>query len=489
MAANGLFALLIPAHVRPQTGELSLGEATERQLRRFTAAGLTVAILASNVEGYPAAAERLRRAFGGLPGVHLLFYEKQLSRPQAINALVEYAREYLPQEYYYQMDADDLLAESAPDWLQSVCAADAGASDLIAVGIRSVLSVCDRSLSVAAVQRDGHECCVKNNHIPNVGYVYHRRVFGKVAYPCKGDERDLIDDVYFRAELDRHKWRVSCYPADVYVYRKSPVGMQSQVDGWVRRRVLGECPQEKFKTIQVTTNRYYIEREDGAGVSPMTLAQVRKLKPRIPKVIHFVWLGGAKTPLAERCIASWRQAMPGYELREWSERNFDIGKGRFCEEAYRKGDYAHVADYIRFYALYHYGGLYLDCDVEAIKPFDDLLENEAFIGVERDRYVGTAVLGAVKGSRFAGGMASFYEGMPYALGGQRVLPTDVRFLSRRISMGMGPLTGEAQQFDGLTVYPREYFYPSRWEAPGEMTHLTDSTHAVHHFAASWKNKK
>ncbi len=48
------------------------------------------------------------------------------------------------------------------------------------------------------------------------------------------------------------------------------------------------------------------------------------------------------------------------------------------KEAYESKKWGFVPDYARLDIVYNYGGIYLDTDVELIKSFDDLLEQEAF---------------------------------------------------------------------------------------------------------------
>jgi mannosyltransferase OCH1-like enzyme len=45
----------------------------------------------------------------------------------------------------------------------------------------------------------------------------------------------------------------------------------------------------------------------------------------IPKILHYVWVGGK--PMPERVlqdIASWCRFCPDYEVKLWNEKNFDI---------------------------------------------------------------------------------------------------------------------------------------------------------------------
>ena len=100
-------------------------------------------------------------------------------------------------------------------------------------------------------------------------------------------------------------------------------------------------------------------------------------KNKIPKIIHYCWFGKKEKPeIVKKCINSWTDKLKEYEIIEWNEDNFEMNSNRFITEAYRLGKYAFVSDYVRLYALYEYGGIYLDTDVEIYKEFsEDILEN------------------------------------------------------------------------------------------------------------------
>ena len=104
----------------------------------------------------------------------------------------------------------------------------------------------------------------------------------------------------------------------------------------------------------------------------------------IPKIIHYCWFGGNPLPeLAKECIASWCKCMPDWELKAWTEENFDIQAApQYVQEAYQVKKYAFVSDYVRLWALEQYGGLYMDVDFCVYKSFEPLLIHHAFVGYE-----------------------------------------------------------------------------------------------------------
>lgn len=122
----------------------------------------------------------------------------------------------------------------------------------------------------------------------------------------------------------------------------------------------------------------------------------------IPKKIHYCWFGRGELPEdARRCIESWRKFCPDYEIIEWNEDNFDIHSTKYVEQAYESRKFAFVTDYVRLYALYTQGGVYMDTDVEVLKTYDPFLHHIAFSGFENNGYVPTGMMAAEKGSQWA----------------------------------------------------------------------------------------
>jgi hypothetical protein len=103
----------------------------------------------------------------------------------------------------------------------------------------------------------------------------------------------------------------------------------------------------------------------------------------IPKKIHWCWLSGEPLPKhLQNCVDSWKRVMPDYEIILWDKQRFDIHSVKFVEDACHARKWACAADYIRLYALYTEGGIYLDSDVKVFRRFDDFLQHSAFSAVE-----------------------------------------------------------------------------------------------------------
>lgn len=141
----------------------------------------------------------------------------------------------------------------------------------------------------------------------------------------------------------------------------------------------------------------------------------------IPKVIHFCWFSGEDYPnIVKKCLKSWKKRLPDYTIRLWDKDSFDFGSIPYVQEGMAAKKWAVAADYIRLYALYTEGGIYLDSDVEVFRSFDEFLDHSFFTGTEpyvKDNQVyfdlEGAIIGAEKGHPFIKECLDYYQDMHY----------------------------------------------------------------------------
>ena len=207
----------------------------------------------------------------------------------------------------------------------------------------------------------------------------------------------------------------------------------------------------------------------------------------IPKKIHYCWVGGnSKPPLVKKCIQSWKKYCPDYEIIEWNESNYVISKNIYMKQAYEAKKWAFVSDYCRFYVLYNYGGIYLDTDVELLKPLDVLSEN--FVGFENQNRVNSGLIrGAMPGDLVCKLMLDSYASDHFLKqnGSYNLLTVCDRETDILVAHGMKK-DNTLQVIEGTTVYPSEYFNPMDMET-GKIQ-PTNKTVSIHHYAASWVGK-
>lgn len=208
----------------------------------------------------------------------------------------------------------------------------------------------------------------------------------------------------------------------------------------------------------------------------MTKLSSPHMYQKIPKIIHYCWLSGDEYPkLIEECITSWKKVLPDYEIMLWDTNRFDVESVPYVKEAFEAKKYAFCADYIRIYALYKFGGIYLDSDVMVHKPFEPFLNLHSFSSVEfhsyflyahilnkKERLVGieAAVLGAEKGASWLKDVLDYYEGRHFSLKPQilkkNIMPRVIaRVLHEKYGFQYYPVFQRLS--NGMEVYPAEVF--------------------------------
>lgn len=208
---------------------------------------------------------------------------------------------------------------------------------------------------------------------------------------------------------------------------------------------------------------------------------------KIPKIIHYCWFGKKdKSELIKRCIKSWKDILSDYEIVEWNEDTFDISSNKFVKQAYDAGKFAFVSDYVRVYALYNYGGIYMDTDVEVYKAFsNDILKNESFWGFEEKNFIATSTIGAQKGNKLVKEFLDGYEDKSFIKDNGDIDMTTNVFIVSNIIKKLGiRLDGSYQELKGLaTFYPQEYFSP--YDYINCYSKENENTYTIHHFHKSW----
>ena len=207
----------------------------------------------------------------------------------------------------------------------------------------------------------------------------------------------------------------------------------------------------------------------------------------IPKVIHYVWVGGNPlTPLAEKCIESWKKYCPDYEIKRWDETNFDINQNQFCKEAYECKKWAFVSDYIRLKVLHDEGGVYMDTDVEVIKPIDEFLKHKGFSGFECTYKIPTGIMAAEKKNKWIKLMLDYYKDRPFIKpdGTYENMPNVLYMTDLTVEKYNMELDNNFQDIKDYVFYPNDYFCPTP-DSCGEGYKVTKNTYTIHHFAGSW----
>lgn len=202
----------------------------------------------------------------------------------------------------------------------------------------------------------------------------------------------------------------------------------------------------------------------------------------IPKKIHYVWVGGKEKPAdIRRCMATWKKHLSDYEIIEWNENNFDIESHPFTKSAYAAKKWAYVSDYIRAYAIYNEGGIYLDTDVLILDDFTKFLNDRAFVGYENPDYPFTAVFGAEKGHPFLKSILDYYEEREFEFdSNDQMKVVNTKSVSDILIQDYGCQLGNKRQTlrEGIEVYTEDI-----------LCNPSGNSTSIHVFTGTWMDGK
>ncbi|MCD8429779.1 hypothetical protein LNJ06_06290 [Tenacibaculum finnmarkense genomovar ulcerans] len=211
----------------------------------------------------------------------------------------------------------------------------------------------------------------------------------------------------------------------------------------------------------------------------------------IPKTIHFCWYGkGEYNETIKKCIASWEEKLPDYTIKKWDETNTPFDKLPFLKLLYKQKKWSFITDYVRLYAIYKEGGIYVDTDIEMVKTFDSLLNEKSFVGfqgtLESEKYpLNSAVIGGEKGNEFILDSIKATEEKQRlhfnAMGGPPIVS--------KVLLEYGLKEYKKQHLKDVLLLPIEYFFPFPWGGKFTDDCIKEETLCIHWWEDSWGNKK
>lgn len=210
---------------------------------------------------------------------------------------------------------------------------------------------------------------------------------------------------------------------------------------------------------------------------------------KICKKIHYCWFGGSELPeMTVNCIESWKKYLGDFEIVKWDETNFDINSNIFVKQAYERKKFAFVSDYVRMYALYNYGGVYLDTDVEVLKDFSDKLENRNMVlGFEDEYFVMTGFIYSTANNNLIKNIIERYDSMKFIEESGKVNcePNTIYFTKILEKSGLS-INNRLQSFgDQYIIYPNDIFCAFSIDCQKYI--INENTVAVHHCNGSWQS--
>lgn len=232
--------------------------------------------------------------------------------------------------------------------------------------------------------------------------------------------------------------------------------------------------KEQLKIISGYTYSLYQKHFSHLEFTPLKFEQNQNYSAKIPKIIHYVWLGSKELPKdVQTTLKTWRKYAPDYVIKRWDETNCDINATELTAFAYQNKNFDIVSDWCRFVALEKEGGLYLDTDHRLSAPLSSLSFSDFNLVLENN-------------SRFS---ASFIATIPHhpifrqllnknLWKGQDIVNNSPLRLTEAVLHYFQPVNFKIRATQSLTIYPPNFI----------MFNYGGSENVARHLYASGKKK-
>lgn len=202
----------------------------------------------------------------------------------------------------------------------------------------------------------------------------------------------------------------------------------------------------------------------------------------IPKKLHYCWFGRwNKWELFEKCYASREKYCADREIIERNEDNIDIESHPYMKKAYENKHWAFVSDYARLLVLKDQWWVYVDTDMELIKPIDEFLKYDVFQWYEDRKYINCAIIGSVQNNDYiAEALGRYTNNMWNYTTIPKVMTATVKKIYPQEKRD-----GNTKEIDNMLFLSSEYFYPYHFTEEFCQDCITDNTYGIHWWNKSW----
>ena len=329
-------------------------------------------------------------------------------------------------------------------------------------------------------------------------YIYGAGMIGKIVVSDFCTRYGIQENVQFYIDGDKRKQGNSIKVKD----REVKICCIDDIEQWNDKSLIIITNSNYSSVLSMLDSLEYLNNVEAVIFPVIQTLEINAMRNKeripikdysneeIPKSIHYCWFSGNPIPdYLNKCIESWYEQCPDYEIIRWDENNYDINGNMYVKQAYEAGKWAFVADYARLDILYNNGGFYIDTDVQLLKSLNALRKQGAFCGVEKWGNVNTGgCCGSVKHHNMVKKMLEYRENIPFKYddGTMNLETNGVYETMPFMQLGMR-VDNSVQRINGMTVFSSDFFSP--YDYMSGQTVITENTFSIHHFNGGWLDEK
>lgn len=208
------------------------------------------------------------------------------------------------------------------------------------------------------------------------------------------------------------------------------------------------------------------------------------------KYIHYIVNKDKNiSPFSKKCLDSFKNYLPDYEIKYWSIDDIDKIDDDMAKEISKIENYSLKKIFLEIYAMYQYGGIYIDQNLELVASIDDLIkESDSFLGLDERHHISSSI---------------WYEKKPKSYLATKVLDkykkyynealydnyfVNLPLLFREVLTDYRPEVTTTQKLKhGITLYSYDYFYPLSYD--GHTKNKSDNTRVLNYFSYDFVTPK
>ncbi|HOT88354.1 MAG TPA: glycosyltransferase [Bacteroidales bacterium] len=252
-------------------------------------------------------------------------------------------------------------------------------------------------------------------------------------------------------------------------------------------------PSDRWEVMEKAYNDYYLNFQGDKT-------------PKIPKIIHQIWLGSPFPDKYKKLTDIWREKHPDWAFLLWTEKEIEefglVNKWMYDNMRNPSAK----SDIVRYEVAYSYGGIYIDTDFYCCKNFEDLLYLDFFCGligsydgrlVEAETCAAPGIFACSSGNKLVGQIIQNINKITVI---PRTIPeimtiTGPEMFSRNI-------IAEMDKHSLSVVFPPNFFFPFPGVQRQSIRNLSipeiekklnryiyPETYAMHLWYCSWQEKE